>query len=435
MPKRIRFDDKDKVILSILYEDARLKNRQIALKTNLSQATVARRINKMKKLQIIKRVIPILDYKKLGKTSTCFILLDLKNCDANSLMKYLENAEEVICLYLLEGEKMLLKTAFESRSALNNFVDKIKKFFGGNIDSFYEVKSIIVEEKCPFQGISELRAETHYDDQSKITLSNNRLRLTVDLGKGGIIDEIVPINMSNINLAFSELGLLFDTFLETQFWLDELQITKPHYDIKRDENWMELNFRKSVKAISTLKDLELTKTIRLEKNLNEVKIKYVLTNNGGTTKTLTLWVCNYLDASLFSELIVPLTGDVKRIRVVNDSSRGFFTISEKEVDELVKKYWRDEWGLFIHSEKPVDRAGYLSNLLKILLMFRFDPGQVWVVKRFWGEKYVSLELLFNPASIQPGKAAQYEFNICLLSSKKDYSGEFRGNLFHFLSDT
>ncbi len=435
MPKRIRFDDKDKVILSILYEDARLKNRQIALKSNLSQATVARRINKMKKLQIIKRVIPILDYKKLGKTSTCFILLDLKNCDANSLMKYLENAEEVICLYLLEGEKMLLKTAFESRSALNNFIDKIKKFFGSNVDSLYEVKSIIVEEKCPFQGISELRAETHYDDQSKITLSNNRLRLTVDLGKGGIIDEIVPINMSNINLAFSELGLLFDTFLETQFWLDELQITKPHYNIKRDENWMELNFRKSVKAISTLKDLELTKTIRLEKNLNEVKIKYVLTNNGGTTKTLTLWVCNYLDASLFSELIVPSTDDVKRIKVVNDSSRGFFTISEKEVDELVKKYWRDEWGLFIHSEKPVDRAGYFSNLLKILLMFRFDPGQVWVVKRFWGEKYVSLELLFNPASIQPGKAAQYELNICLLSSKKDYSGEFRGNLFHFLSDT
>ncbi|MEM3465226.1 MAG: Lrp/AsnC family transcriptional regulator [Candidatus Jordarchaeales archaeon] len=434
MPKQIRFDEKDKVILSILYEDARLKNRQIALKTNLSQATVARRINKMKKLEIIKRVVPILDYKKIGKASTCFMLLDLKNCDANSLMKYLENSEEVICLYLLEGGKMLLKTVFENRTALNNFVDKIKKFFGSNIDSLYEVRSIIIEEKCPFQGVSELRAETHYEDQSKITLSNNRIRLTVDLGKGGIIDEIVPINISSINLAFSELGLLFDTFLETQFWLDELQITKPYYDIKRDENWMELNFRKSVKAISTLKDLEITKTIRLEKNLNEAKIKYLLVNNGKTAKTLTLWVCNYLDASLFSELIIPLTDDVKRIRVVNDSSRGFFTISEKEVNELVGKYWRDEWGLFVHPEKPVNRAGYFSNPLKILLMFHFNPRQVWVVKRFWGEKYVSLELLFNPASIQPGKAAQYEFNIRLLSSKKDYSDEFRGNLFHFSSD-
>jgi DNA-binding Lrp family transcriptional regulator len=434
LPKQIRFDEKDKVILSILYEDARLKNRQIALKTNLSQATVARRINKMKKMQIIKRVVPIIDYKKIGKTSACFILLDLKNCDADSLMKYLENAEEVICLYLLEGEKMLLKTVFENRSALNNFVDKIKRFFGSNIDTLYEVRSILIEEKCPFQGVSELRAETHYEDQSKIMLSNSRIRLTVDLGKGGIIDEIVPTNMSSINLAFPELGLLFDTFIETQFWLDELQITKPYYNIKRDENWMELNFRKSVKAISALRGLEITKTIRLEKNLNEAKIKYLLVNNGGAEKTLTLWVCNYLDASLFSELIIPSADGVKKIKVVNDSSRGFFTVSEKELNELVGKYWRDEWGLFVHPEKPVDRAGYFSKLLKIILMFHFDPKQVWVVKRFWGEKYVSLELLFNPASMRPGETAQYEFNIRLLSSRKDYSDEFHGNLFHFSPD-
>ncbi|MGC8578289.1 MAG: Lrp/AsnC family transcriptional regulator [Thermoproteota archaeon] len=413
MPKQIKIDEKDKLILSILYEDARLRNKQIASKLNLSQVTVARRINKMKKLQVIKKIVPILDYQKLGRPFTYFILLDSKGLSKN-LEKYLENSYGVVSLYLLEDDKMLLKAVFEDKSALSNFIDKLKKSFECQIVGLYEVKSSVLEERGIFQSFSELRIETQFDDQSKITLSNNKLKLTMDLSRGGIISALAPVNGSP-NLVFSELGLLFDTFLETQFWLDELQITRPYYDIKRDEDWIELSFRKSIRAIPMLEGLEISKSVHLEKNSNKIKIKYMLTNSGESQKKLTLWICNYLNSTLFPELVIPSGNELRRIKVLNDSSRGFFVISSKEPDELVEKYWRGEWKLFMHPEKLTNKVGYFSRSLKLVFMVQFNPSQVWVVKRFWGEKYVSLELVFNPVLLSSKESVSYEFYVSLSS--------------------
>lgn len=413
MPKQVKIDEKDRLILSILCEDARLRNKQIASKLNLSQVTVARRINKMRRLQVIKKIVPILDYKKIGRPLTYFILLESKGLSKH-LERYLENSYEVVSLYCLEDEKFLLKAVFEDRSALNNFMDRIKKSFECQVIGLYEVKSALYEERGIFQNFSELRIETQFDDQSKITLSNSKLKLTMDLSKGGIITALTPVS-SDTNLVFPELGLLFDTFLETQFWLDELQITRPYYDIKRDEDWMELSFRKSVRAIPVLEGLEVNKTVRIEKNSNKLKIKYLLTNHGETQKKLTLWICNYLNSALFPELVIPINHEIKRIKVLNDSSRGFFVISSKEPDELVEKYWRGEWKLFMHPEKLVNKIGYFSRTLKLIFMVQFEPSQIWVVKRFWGEKYVSLELVFNPALLSPEESVSYEFAFSLPS--------------------
>ncbi|MBO3801919.1 MAG: AsnC family transcriptional regulator [Thermoproteota archaeon] len=413
MPKQIKVDEKDKLILSALCEDARLRNKQIASKLNLSQVTVARRINKLKKLQVIKKIVPILDFKKIGRPFIYFILLD-PNGLSRSLEKYLENSYEVISLYFLEDGKLFLKAAFEDKLALNNFINKIKKSFECQVIGLYEVKSASYEERGIFHNFPELKVETQVDDQSKITLSNNKLKLTMDLSRGGIITTLVSTN-NGINLVFSELGLLFDTFLETQFWLDELQITHPYYDIKRNEDWIELNFRKSVKAISNLKDLEVNKSLRIEKNSNNLKIKYSLINHGETQKKLTLWVCNYLSSNLFSELVIPVNDEIKRIKVINDSSRGFFVISSEESDELSEKYWHGDWKLFKHPEKLVDKIGYFSKALKLIFMFHFDPDQVWTVKRFWGEKYVSLELIFNPVVLSPEGSITYNFAVSLSS--------------------
>ncbi|MEM3454612.1 MAG: hypothetical protein QXS21_05565, partial [Thermoproteota archaeon] len=125
--------------------------------------------------------------------------------------------------------------------------------------------------------------------------------------------------------------------------------------------------------------------------------------------------CNYLSSNLFSELVIPVNDEIKRIKVINDSSRGFFVISSEESDELSEKYWHGDWKLFKHPEKLVDKIGYFSKALKLIFMFHFDPDQVWTVKRFWGEKYVSLELIFNPVVLSPEGSITYNFAVSLSS--------------------
>ena len=63
---KIKLDIKDKKILTILDENARLSNAQIARKVALSKPAIEYRLNRFKKNDIIFQFYTVLDITKLG---------------------------------------------------------------------------------------------------------------------------------------------------------------------------------------------------------------------------------------------------------------------------------------------------------------------------------------------------------------------------------
>lgn len=74
MPDSVKLDKKDMEILNVLRHDAKLTTKQIARKTLMPATTVHNRIKRLETLGIIKGYAAELDYKKLGKSISAFVL-------------------------------------------------------------------------------------------------------------------------------------------------------------------------------------------------------------------------------------------------------------------------------------------------------------------------------------------------------------------------
>jgi len=73
----MKLDKKDLKILEILKENSKLTTSQIYKKTNIPITTVHNRIKKLENLGIIRSYTLKLDYNKLGKPITGFILVTI----------------------------------------------------------------------------------------------------------------------------------------------------------------------------------------------------------------------------------------------------------------------------------------------------------------------------------------------------------------------
>ena len=75
-------DEKDKIILDLLQEDASLSTYKITKKTRIPQTTVLNRIKKLKELGIINKYTLDINWKKLGKNNKALIFVKVdKNAE------------------------------------------------------------------------------------------------------------------------------------------------------------------------------------------------------------------------------------------------------------------------------------------------------------------------------------------------------------------
>ncbi len=124
MPEKI--DRLDIEILMELQKDARKSLREIAEKLDVAEGTVYNRINKLKRMGVIKSFIPIIDHSKLGFDLTAIIGISAEG-------KYLIDIEEAIArepnvtaVYDVTGEFDVIAVAkFRTREDLNEFVKKV----------------------------------------------------------------------------------------------------------------------------------------------------------------------------------------------------------------------------------------------------------------------------------------------------------------------
>ncbi len=124
MPDKI--DSLDIKILVELQEDARKSLREIAEKLGVVEGTVYNRINKLKKLGIIKKFIPVIDYSKLGFDLIAVIGITAEGGHLVEVEEMLANEPNVTAVYDVTGQFDVITVAkFKDRESLNAFVKRI----------------------------------------------------------------------------------------------------------------------------------------------------------------------------------------------------------------------------------------------------------------------------------------------------------------------
>ncbi|AJF62916.1 MAG: Transcriptional regulator, lrp family [archaeon GW2011_AR20] len=128
----MKLDKKDLKILEILKENSKLTTSQIYKKTNIPITTVHNRIKKLENLGIIRSYTLKLDYNKLGKPITGFILVTInyilpdgtkiKQEHVAQEISKLEGVEEVNIM--TGATDILIKVRVSSIEELNEFVIK-----------------------------------------------------------------------------------------------------------------------------------------------------------------------------------------------------------------------------------------------------------------------------------------------------------------------
>lgn len=119
-------DTIDLEILRILQEDASLTNKEIATKLNKSIATIHERIRQLKKHGYIKKIVAILDRRKINKNLIAFSHVLLKDHTAAALIEFeteVSKFSEVMeCLQMTGAHDFILRIATSDMDAYHQFL-------------------------------------------------------------------------------------------------------------------------------------------------------------------------------------------------------------------------------------------------------------------------------------------------------------------------
>ncbi|MHA4894363.1 Lrp/AsnC family transcriptional regulator [Pedobacter sp. PWIIR3] len=119
-------DPTDLEILRLLQKDANLTNKELAYKLNKSIATVHERIRRLKDQGYIKRIVAILDRKKINKGLLAFSQVLLKDHTSDTLYAFEQEvskfSEVMECFQMTGAFDFILRIATEDMEAYHIFL-------------------------------------------------------------------------------------------------------------------------------------------------------------------------------------------------------------------------------------------------------------------------------------------------------------------------
>lgn len=119
-------DKKDRQILKELQRDASQSALQIARKLRIPRSTVQHRIDRMKANQIIKSVVAIPDYPKIGLPVTAFVLVTFaptRGLSQQDVARAIAKLESVVEVHVVAGQwDFILKTRGASLQEVGELV-------------------------------------------------------------------------------------------------------------------------------------------------------------------------------------------------------------------------------------------------------------------------------------------------------------------------
>jgi len=131
-PQVVDVDEKDRAILQLLQENAKLTVREIAHQVHLSPTPVHERIKRMEDTGVIRQYAALVDHSKVKKGLMVICYVSIKEHNKKSgakFIKVINELEEVIECYNISGEfDFMLKVVVENMDAYYDFhVNKLSQ--------------------------------------------------------------------------------------------------------------------------------------------------------------------------------------------------------------------------------------------------------------------------------------------------------------------
>lgn len=122
-------DSIDFKLISILQQNARIPLKQLAEQVFLSSPATAARLEKLEIEGIIKGYSAQIDLKKLGYPIIAFVKLDILPDQKPTFYPFIQAHPNVLeCNCITGNYSMLLKVAFQSTEALDEFIGNLQAF-------------------------------------------------------------------------------------------------------------------------------------------------------------------------------------------------------------------------------------------------------------------------------------------------------------------
>jgi Lrp/AsnC family transcriptional regulator, leucine-responsive regulatory protein len=126
---RFDLDDKDRILLHYLQEDARITNTELAQRVELSPTGLQKRLRKLEEAGIIKRYVTLLDREAIGYDMLCFVQVTLQRHEPEAVEGFksaVQKMSAVLECYHLTGEyDYLLKIVVQNRRQLEQFLIEV----------------------------------------------------------------------------------------------------------------------------------------------------------------------------------------------------------------------------------------------------------------------------------------------------------------------
>ena len=144
MPGRVSLDDTDHAILELLRLDARRTVADIAARVNLSAAPVARRIDRLEKLGVIRGYTTLVDYEKVGPALEAFVELRfVGSTDVHDILDSVTRLPEVREAFTMAGDPdAMVRLRVDDVAHLQRAVNDLRR--SGNVTG---TKTLIVLER------------------------------------------------------------------------------------------------------------------------------------------------------------------------------------------------------------------------------------------------------------------------------------------------
>ncbi len=125
---KVKTDDLDYEIISLLQKDGRRPYKEIANDLGVSIGTIHNRISKLKKIEIINGFTVNINNEKLGYNLSFIILLRIDGKHSAEVLEELKDRKEILSCFHITGEQSAaLICRFENLEDVQNFIQDLNK--------------------------------------------------------------------------------------------------------------------------------------------------------------------------------------------------------------------------------------------------------------------------------------------------------------------
>jgi DNA-binding Lrp family transcriptional regulator len=149
----MRLDKINRNILSLLQEDARITNQELAKKVNLSPSSCLNRVKKLEELGLIGPYIGVVNLEKACRSVMAIITVKLQDQSTEGFQNFLlcaKNIPELVDCYTVSGTfDMFLRVAAADMIRFNQIVDELLDIIPGMVNLS---SHIVLSTDKPFRG-------------------------------------------------------------------------------------------------------------------------------------------------------------------------------------------------------------------------------------------------------------------------------------------